>query len=709
MLVGYGDLALSDSSAKDKKPDFEITLTFFKIDEKGNEIYFDKGTTPKYDYGKPIGAKVNVINKSETLFSKPINSINFALKMLIKNPKGRNLFSKNAGFHDEFPDSPPLPFKRVGKKYVQVIPCDIFETGEIGRDYIVEDLRKYYGIGIPGEHIAQVRVSIMTFKGEPCDVKNPDWAGVLTSDPVGFYIRKPSVKKYSKKQMTHDYRTRKEDAQVQFERYPNKDRFVSSDLLSRKKRSWMYSLQKVLKALVTFMDAAPAFASSHQYPTIQHLYGEPNEAIRQDLPPNEVITFTLYDANPTTIELQVEGELVTTASVLQKGRNEYEVTYRNPDPNGYFHCQLVNVDVSAFYKRGKHPREKFFRFSFRIERPDVTEDQDRDCILDTDEDSILMTDKTKRTLFIRPMIWNTTSGQYDPWVELTNPSHSEYQLNKQPFADADIDLVIIGDQGNLYTPFKDPNYDPSDPEKNKDNLGIPIDFDPSRPGWQGPPCDILKIKARPDNHSQYNRWFNINYGNTWFNKTSGDTEWSWDTKGYVPWSEDWYWEETGYFTPEIYLYAINSYFRQSAYTNVDINSTPHDPPPRPQNCDSTSVMEGCWDFTQPRSPLNANDTSSNPRDGKVAFNQMEFDVDGTITTDPVFASTLDRYNYKQVRDNVLTHEIGHAVIGGSPNQGHCSTPGCIMFGYTTDWETKTFIGDHKLEIVEGIHNSVHQP
>jgi len=153
------------------------------------DLNFDN---PSYNYGEPVGVEVVVTNESgnDILISKGFSSMVYYLEMRVIDPSGRLLLVRHEEFHDEFPDAPPLAYVLYQGRPIRVASCEVLPTGwqETSR---TEDLGEHYDLGLPGHYSAQVQLSAMVFKGasgDPCDVNDYEWLGVLDSETKYFYL-----------------------------------------------------------------------------------------------------------------------------------------------------------------------------------------------------------------------------------------------------------------------------------------------------------------------------------------------------------------------------------------------------------------------------------------------------------------------------------------------------------------------------------------
>ena len=96
--------------------------------------------------------------------------------------------------------------------------------------------------------------------------------------------------------------------------------------------------------------------------------------------------------------------------------------------------------------------------------------------------------------------------------------------------------------------------------------------------------------------------------------------------------------------------------------------------------------------------LNDNDPSPDPPytyppDQTVEFNIVNYVANSASGNDFEIQSIVPvtkKYTEKQVLQRTIVHEIGHALLGPSNGNWHCSNPNCIMFEFTLDWENRGF-------------------
>lgn len=318
---------------------------------------------------------------------------------------------------------------------------------------------------------------------------------------------------------------------------------------------------------------------------------------------------------------------------------------------------------------------------------------DRDCdgIPDKIELELLNTNPDFKTLFVRPKT-ETGLNTYQYWDCFAK------LLPLAPFANASIEIVVIGDNSTDYAPeyppMRDFNYNPATDPKH-------------------PPCDIMEIVNKGPK-SYANSVYNHNYGHSYFDYDR--LCWSWDTKGITKSSP----VSMEYRIPWVYPRALDYYFMEGAYKDLLVGTGPSKkiPPCRDPTLPTVSTLKQCWDYSAPkRSPLNMGLPGDNTT---VQFNKFMFDQNAVITKYPVitFAPARDvDYDKDTVLKRTLVHEMGHAILYGL-NTDHCTHPKCIMYEGTLDWELYEFGAPiteggcthnpgKPLDIRSRIHNHVH--
>jgi hypothetical protein len=287
-------------------------------------------------------------------------------------------------------------------------------------------------------------------------------------------------------------------------------------------------------------------------------------------------------------------------------------------------------------------------------------DSDGDGISDETEIK-LHTNKNVKTLFVRPKIIQGWQLVYWPGFINLFPDPRAGFAKIPAFANAGIEISVIGASNHPYVPMRRFDYDPADPN-----------IDPNNPA-----CDILEIIHMPD--GLYCFFGSHNFGHTYF--YSIGATWYWDTKGYVPNDQvsDHY-KKYGYFTPYIYPFPLDNYLREGAYDLIEAGQAPM--------ATTGCGLRQCYYFNH-SSPLNLN--ASNPvhgrPDGTVEFNAITFDsTSKQITFVGPFGTPYDR---DTVLKRTIVHEMGHALLSASEGD-HCNDPECIMYHSVADWRPWEF-------------------
>jgi hypothetical protein len=310
-----------------------------------------------------------------------------------------------------------------------------------------------------------------------------------------------------------------------------------------------------------------------------------------------------------------------------------------------------------------------------ITDPDVDGDGLDDEILEGPNglfgNGVVGTDPTKKTLFVRPLHETgydvAFKMQYEYWpgfIQLFPESRPGF-AKIQPFANAGIEIVVVGAPDNIYTPMKDWNYDPA--------------TDPKHPN-----VDILTIIYKLPN--AYVLFGSSAKGHTFFYTNGSTSTWSWDTKGYTPSTPGAY----GYKTPEIYPFPLDKYFQEGAYGTIAVGATP--PPSKscdPGPCTGKSTMN-----------INSLDPINGAPDDWVEFNPIAFNSDGSIKNIPTPLPATPGCTEDEVRARTIAHELGHALLEGL-NSDHCADPQCIMYEGVKDWNLYDFGHGNCIHIAGG--------
>ena len=419
-----------------------------------------------------------------------------------------------------------------------------------------------------------------------------------------------------------------------------------------------------------------------------------------------------------TIVMTVDGANVTP--VITGNASDFTLTYAlilSEPPSKYERTVTVMVSASDLAGNSMSDSFSFTTESFSGNPFPCTDDNDCDGISDDMEDNILHTNKSMKTLFVKPSMKGSTPADVY-WPEFAT------LLPLTPFVNAGIEIVVIGDSNNPYVPMKSYDYDPK---------GTNI------------PCDILAIRYMGS--TTFCDYREHNEGHTYFEKDA--STWYWDTKGYTP--NDTYsgsnYDLYTYYKALIYPFPLHNYFTEGAYPSMTVGETPvvlkctyndcdmadHIPPPlrlNPRNLNDS-------DYAIP--PIFTKDTQGNIIDyGTVEFNSLFFCKDteshgayqcseeGEIWNIIGPNPRGKPYARQEVLRRTVVHEMGHALLdayGGNLNctdpnclGDHCTNPNCIMYAGVEDWEMHDFgsgpgscyhaSGGSK-DIRKLIHNKVH--
>jgi len=307
-------------------------------------------------------------------------------------------------------------------------------------------------------------------------------------------------------------------------------------------------------------------------------------------------------------------------------------------------------------------------------------DMDDDGIPDREEWETLHTDPRRKTLFIRPRarVKMVGEGQFVYWEAFAElfPSGVPGMADIPPLTGAGIQVVVIGCCRNppcssschpYYPPFDRFDYDPADDPNtpHADILEVTLAMKTSADGSTGIYCSE---HTRGFGHT----YFDPNFATYVDDRSRTVPRWTWDIKGVTPPTP----KHHGYYSPVIYPYPHDTYFREGAYERIAAEQAPRTKDCRLGGCDQLS-------------PLNLNDEDPVPNppftedpDDTVEFNPISFDEDARIVS---AGASPSRYRRDDVLRRTVAHEIGHALMNAS-TEDHCDNPACVMFGYSIDWE-----------------------
>jgi hypothetical protein len=392
----------------------------------------------------------------------------------------------------------------------------------------------------------------------------------------------------------------------------------------------------------------------------------------------------------TSIQMTVEGEDVTASLSFSGTAADYTATY-NP-PVDFANGQEVNVTVSATDVAGNSGSDVFSFLTVAGSVWDPAGDEDNDGIPNGVEETLLHTDPTVKTLFVRPKR-RTGFSSYEYWegfIALFPRAGLSGFADIPPFTNAGIEISVIGDPNNPYGPMQAFDYDPQTDANH-------------------PPCDILEVVyMRDDDYCLFSP--DDNEGHTFFTGTT----WSWDTKGYTPHNSGTaHYIKYGYFTAQVYPYPLANYFSEGAFNSIAVGQTP-------VLLDSSScTYDQCWDYANTgRSPMNLNalDAVNGLPDDTVEFNEMTFSASGEIQS--MGALGLG-YDSDAVLKRTIVHEMGHALLYALDDEDHCDDFECSMYHSARDWELHNFGspsgcihsagGSRDIRATGIVHNSVHLP
>jgi hypothetical protein len=347
------------------------------------------------------------------------------------------------------------------------------------------------------------------------------------------------------------------------------------------------------------------------------------------------------------------------------GAASYTLTYDPTiDPRiDFMPSQKIDIAVTNTNKKKPNSGSYTDSFSFETAAASNEPDLDEDGIPDSMEGK-LGTDKSKKTLFIRPK--KIDGAQFVYWEGFkslfpsTKPGFAE--ISAFDTQTVKFEISVIGAPDHPNAKMQQFNYDPA------------LDED-------HPPCDILELIYMPPD--AYCTFGHYNSGHTHF-YTAG-ASWYWDTKGYVPNNQTTeHFQKYRYFTPLVYPLPVETYFTEGAYPSIEDGAGPA--------VTSGCGLPQCYDWNH-ASPLNLNDAETGPPftqrpDLTVEFNAIVFDTDRRIIT---IGARGEGYYRDEVLRRTIVHEMGHALLAASEND-HCANHQCIMYGYVVDWEVHHFGG-----------------
>ena len=301
------------------------------------------------------------------------------------------------------------------------------------------------------------------------------------------------------------------------------------------------------------------------------------------------------------------------------------------------------------------------------------------------------TDPGKKTLFVRPR--KKAGGAWVFWGEFCDvylPLLKAYTGTGQ--GQLGIEIVCVGDDriksGGTYhlkyEKLRNLNYNPK-----TDTTG-PVDPGTGQ-NLAGPqPIDILDIYY---NDPQALVTSTANRGHTFFHSTN--KLWYWDIPARTMSTSSYL--DNGYLTAYLYPFSIENYFNEGQYNSIALNAT------------KQITVNTCNGIVcgNPASPFNQDKRTETPPSG-VELNIVVFDASGTVTADPVFATT--QWNKQQVILRTLAHEMGHALSASNiPENDHCADKLCIMYPFTAQanqWKLTDFNCQfHSVAYMSGkVHN-----
>jgi hypothetical protein len=525
------------------------------------------------------------------------------------------------------------------------------------------DLRENYRIELPGRYSAQVQLSVMTFKGEPCSLENIDRVFVLKSEEKHFFVEPSGRKKIAIKSA--------ENLPASQSGQPPAAGAFSTDRIRHSQAAQIVPLawagipedgQLIAPALTAAVVKTAGGGTSPQ-PSAEML-----------------VPVTATDVDVQT-KVKVKMKDVTSGTVVVMKVLGLEV-YRNSSPVPPY-TQRNDIDPTSFTLTYDHTLDSRIDFlpsqqiqvaviNYNKKKPSAVntnnfsfqtaalyrDDTDGDGIPDSTE-KLLGTDPGKKTIFVRPK--KIDGAQFSYWEGFVAlfPGPRPGFADIPAFSSARIEISVIGDPNHPYAPMRNFNYDPA--------------LDANHPG-----CDIVEIVHMPA--TAYCVFGHYNFGHTYFFTASA--AWYWDTKGYVPNDQtSAHYQKYGYFTPLIYPFALENYFTEGAYPSITGNAMP---------VTTTGCgLNQCYE-TAHSSPLNVNDT--NPATGRPdrsveLNNSIVFDSNKKISYVGAIPGT--GYEREMVYRRTIAHELGHSLLAASEND-HCSNPDCIMYGNVIDWKLSGF-------------------
>lgn len=392
--------------------------------------------------------------------------------------------------------------------------------------------------------------------------------------------------------------------------------------------------------------------------------------------------------NPTLCWTQIKGAISYKIQIVTVENRRKRDVFRYETkkgccviPGGYlFPLAEYQWRVKAITKEGSSEWSAFR--NFKTKPICETDDVDCDGISDRIEKDLFKTDDKKKTLFVRPLKekedCENREADMSPcveyWKEFSTelfPGNINGHANIKAFADAGIEVVVIGDPNNPYLPMTDFLYDPAKDDKNPpcDILEVTVKRKRGLEGW--PVYCLTSDDARHKGHT----YFMADCPMDGFRSKSF---WSRSIIGYTTSAE----KSHKYYKAFIYSYPLDRYFNEGAYQKIEKGE-------RPIETDCTKHPGKCNGL----SPFNLNDDDPFPNppytmrpDETVEFNEIKFDSKGTILW---IGKRGKSYTRQQVISRIVVHEMGHSLLG-AVEEDHCRNPSCIMNRFTEDWDQKSF-------------------